>query len=680
MCKKSWQDFSFRSLAFLRKTEAHQAKYLVRPWGLARSVVVRYPIPISSLFLLLLSGILWLARQSDLASLGLLVIIVLGSISLLWNIGQQMLQRHFGADYIALLALIGSFLLGEYLAGAIIVLMFSGGKALEEFALRRARRSLSALVERAPRTAHIWQKGDVIEIPVEQVKIGAMVVVRPGELIPVDGTIFSGEASISEMDLTGEPVPLMKTVGAPVLAGCVDLDGVLEIQATRASHESQYAQIIRLVQQAQEQKAPLHRLADRYSVIFTPIALVLAGLAWLLSGQAVFALAVLVVATPCPLILATPIAIMSGIDTAAHFSIILKSGGALEALGGVDTAIFDKTGTLTLGTPVVTRTILYPPPLTQKEQESSEDHLFRLAASLEQLSSHVLARAIVHEARSRGLELLMAHGVEEVFGKGIRGTIPSEDGREMVEVAVGHQTFMEHLAISLPPDLIRVREQQASEGRMGSFVAVDGKGIGYIVLEDIPREDLSQLAPRLKRAGIQDIIMLTGDNELVAQRIGQQAGVDRIIARCQPGEKAQIVQTYVNQKRRVLMIGDGVNDAPALATATIGMALGLHGFTAAASAADAVLLSPDILQVATAVDLGRHTMKIARQGIWLGMGLSIIAMICAAFGLIPPTVGALLQEVIDICVIINALRVRQFASRTDAGGQEENYHQEENLL
>src|SRR6266704_532259 len=385
-----------------------------RLWSSMKS----YPLPLGALTLLLVSLLLWLAGRPELAQWLLLIVILLGGLPLLWETVQQFLHREFSVDLIALLAITGSLLLGEYLAGAFVVLMLSGGEALEAYALRRARSSLSALAERAPRSAHIWRGDELVSIPAEQIEVGIQVVVKPGELIPVDGVVTSGSSSVSEADLTGEPVPVCKTPGMLVMSGTVNLDGVLEMRASKRSAESKYTQIVRLVEQAQAQKAPIHRLADRYSVWFTIAAVSLAGLAWAISGDSVYALAVLVCASPCPLILATPIAIMSGIDLAARNGIIAKSGASIEQLGEVDVAVFDKTGTLTLGMPKVTAIVL----AEQDEQGEGvmdedrhegcrnstgedEDRLLCLAASVEQLSTHILARAVVEAAQEGALPL-----------------------------------------------------------------------------------------------------------------------------------------------------------------------------------------------------------------------------------------------------------------------------------
>jgi heavy metal translocating P-type ATPase len=630
-------------------------------WGALR----RYPLPLGALVLLLVSLLLWVSGRSDLADWTLLAIVLLGGVPLLWKTVQHVIHREFSVDFIAILAISGSLVLGEYLAGAIIVLMLSGGEALEAYALRRARRSLSALAERAPRTAHIWRGKQLVDVAAEEIEVGMQVVVKPGELIPVDGTVVDGSSDVSEADLTGEPLPVRKMAGMQVLSGSVSLDGVLEIQASKRSAESQYAQIVRLVQEAQEQKAPIHRLADRYSVVFTAISLAIAAAAWAISGDSVYALAVLVVATPCPLILATPIAIMSGVDLAARNGIIVKSGGAIEQFGEVDVVVFDKTGTLTLGVPKVTALVPRVRAVGVVGEADNADYdeetLLRLAASVEQFSAHILAKAVVEAAQRRMLPLSTVRAFEESFGKGVQGLVslpPSrsgEQGRE-VQVAVGNRTFMAHLNIPIPTVLLSERQQRVERGQIGSFIAVDGEVEGLIVLEDVPREELAQLVPRLKEAGIKEVVLLTGDSDVVAQQVGQAARVDRIVARCLPEEKVKVVRELLRQGHRVLMVGDGVNDAPALATASLGLALGTQGLTAAASAADAVLLSADIHRVVTGVRIGRHVMRIARQGIWIGIGMSLIAMAFAAWGWIPPAAGAILQEGIDVVVILNALR------------------------
>ena len=635
---------------------SHRSMFETRMAQLWRALK-QYPLPVVALALLLVSSGLWLAGRADLASWALLSIIVLGAVPLIWEILRQVAHREFGVDVIALLAITGSVLLKEYLAGAIIVLMLSGGTALEAFALRRARQSLSALAERAPRSAHIWQDDHLVTIAAEDVAVGMEVVVKPGELIPVDGLVIKGASSVSEADLTGEPVPVNKASGQMVLSGSVNLDSVLEVRATKRSADSQYAQIIRLVEQAQQHKAPIHRLADRYGVWFTVLALAMAGASWLISGDSVYALAVLVVATPCPLILATPIAIMSGIDLAARRGVIVKSGATIEQLGEVDVAVFDKTGTLTLGTPRLVEMLL----LDEVKERYASESVLGLVASVEQLSTHILARATVEAAHERGLTLVAPSEFEETLGKGIHGHVPvpaasMESAEPALEILAGNRTFIHALGVSLPAALVAERERRTLEGQIVSFVAINRQVIGLLIFADVPRPDLARLSTSLKAEGLQETVLLTGDSETVAQQIGKLAQVDQVIARCLPGEKVRVVEQFQKQHRHVLMVGDGINDAPALATATVGLAIGAQGLTAAAAAADAVLLSSDIFQVVHAVHLGRRVMLVAKQGIWIGMGLSIAAMICASFGLIPPAAGAILQEGVDALVILNAMR------------------------
>ncbi len=627
---------------------------VARVWRTLR----RYPIPAGALALLIVAVALWILAGAGVAQWALIAVILLGGIPLLWQTARQIFHGELSVDLIAILAIGGSLLLGEYLAGAIVVLMLSGGEALEAYALHRARRELAALAERAPRTARVRSGAELVTVSADSVEIGMDVVVRPGELVPVDGVVIAGTSSVSEADLTGEPLPVRKEAGALLFSGSVNLESVLDVRATKRAAESHYAQIVRLVEDAQSHKAPIHRLADRYAVFFTALSLAIAGVAWALSGDSIYALAVLVVATPCPLILATPIAIMSGIDRAAKNGIIVKSGAAIEQLGEVDVAVFDKTGTLTLGAPQ-----LVDVSLEGAESTLDSGMIVQWAASVEQYSSHVLARAVVDEANARSLALLPVTDLLEVAGHGVSGVItlpafPDSAPEEEVTVrlAIGNRTFMRSLAIPIPEWISAERDRRATDGQIASIIAVDGQAGGLLVFADVPRPELSQLVPQLKAAQVAQTVLLTGDGPHVAQQVAALAGMDRVVAQCLPEHKVAVIQELLTNGSRVLMVGDGVNDAPALALATVGVAMGAQGLTASASVADAVLLSSDILKIATAVRLGRRVMRIARQGIWIGMGLSFVAMAFAAFGFIQPAVGAVLQEGIDVLVILNALR------------------------
>ncbi len=414
---------------------------------------------------------------------------------------------------------------------------------------------------------------------------------------------------------------------------------------------------------------------------FTAVALVIAGLAWLISRDSIYALAVLVVATPCPLILATPIAIMSGVDAAARRGVIVKSGATIEQLSQVEVAIFDKTGTLTMGSPQLISVQKWTPPATGSASEAASgytaEQLLQLAAAIEQFSPHVLARAVVDAARARHLPFALAQDIHETPGKGTSGmaTLPGAAASTGVtmsaaeamgpaantvnapgSVAIGNRTFMRSLGIPLPADLLSERERLTSEGLIASFLAINGQVCGLLIFADAPRPELARLAPTLRAAGIHTLVLLTGDGPVVAEQVGKLVGVDRIVSRCLPEDKVRVIEEYERQGQHTLMVGDGVNDAPALASATVGLAMGAQGLTAASTAADAVLLSSDLLQAPEVVRLGRQVVRVAQVGIWIGIGLSVLAMLIAAIGWLPPTVGAFLQEGIDAVVILNALR------------------------
>jgi heavy metal translocating P-type ATPase len=563
---------------------------------------------------------------------------------LAWSVARSLLRGDVGVDAIALIAMATSLVLGEYLAGAVIGLMLAGGNALEDSAAGRARRELSSLVARAPRIAH-RRRGDVVEeVPVEELAVGDRVVVRAGEVLPVDGIVTSDEAVIDESALTGEPLPATCRRGAPVRSGTANAGEAFELRATRPAAESAYAGIVRLVRQAESQKAPFVRMADRYAAFFLPVTLVVAGLAWALSGDPVRALAVLVVATPCPLILAAPVAIISGVSRAARAGVIVKGGAAVERLGEAQTVVLDKTGTVTLGTPEIERLIVF-------DGLASEEAL-RLAASLDQLSAHSLAEALVHAAQGRGLALSFPEDVEEGPGQGAEGLV---DGRR---VAVGSAAWLVLRGYDVPASAVTELDAENGAGRAKILVGVDGRLAAAIVLADHLRPDARALVDGLRDAGIRHVALATGDRAAVAEEIGREVGVDRVYAEQSPEDKLELVRSLQADGvlRPVVMVGDGVNDAPALATADVGIAMGTAGATVASETADAVILVDRIDRVAEAVRIGRRSLAIARQSVLAGIGLSLVAMAFAALGYIQPVFGALLQEAIDVAVILNALR------------------------
>jgi heavy metal translocating P-type ATPase len=555
------------------------------------------------------------------------------------GVGRSLRAGDVGVDAIALLAIAAALALGQFLAGAVVALMLSGGNALEAAAARRARRELTALLERAPRIAHRRSASGVEEVGVETVVPGDLVLVRAGEVVPVDGVVAEGQAVLDESALTGEPLPVRRAAGAPVRSGTTNAGEAFDLRATRPASESAYAAIVRLVRDAEAERAPFVRMADRYAAFLLPVTVVIAGLAWALTGDPVRALAVLVVATPCPLILAAPIALVCGVSRAARAGVVVKGAGAIEQLGRARTVLLDKTGTLTLGAPAVERIITL--------DGTDADELLRLAASVDQLSAHVVAEALVHDAEGRGLVLSQARAVHEQPGDGIEGAV---DGRH---VTVGSAAFLRAHGIAAPSN--------HAAGRAVVQVGIDGAPAGMVVLADRPRPDAAAAVAAIRAAGARRVAMVTGDDRETTEAVAECVGVDEVYADQGPGDKLAVVQKLRADpsSRPVVMVGDGVNDAPALAAADVGIAMAALGATVSTEAANVVITVDRIDRVATALQVGRRSLAIARQSVLVGMGLSLVAMAAAALGYIPPVAGALLQEGIDVAVILNALRARR---------------------
>ena len=555
-------------------------------------------------------------------------------------------ERSLGVDTIALVAMVGALALDQELAGVVIGLMYSGGASLEAIASRRARRELTALVQRVPRVAQLRVDDGLQEVPVESVQVGDTVLVRTGEVIPVDGTLLDREAVIDTSTLTGEPLPERVRPGMPVLSGTANAGPPFDVRAERPASESAYAALVRVVEQAQSQRAPMVRMADRYAGFFLPATLLIAGAAWAISGDAVRGLAVVVVATPCPLILAAPIALVSGVSRAARSGVIVKGTPAIESLGEARTVLFDKTGTLTVGTPEVREIVT--------RDSFSESELLRLAASLDRMSAHILGEALVAAAQEAGLELSMPAHVQEEPGQGIAGSV---DGHR---VLVGSRAFMHDAEVPQSEIDASALATTRGSGEAHVVVAVDGHVAGVVVMADELRPDAREVVARLRAEGIRHVAMASGDRRSVAERVGRELALDRVYAELSPEEKVEIVQHIRDDQnlRKVVMVGDGVNDAPALALADVGIAMGAAGATVSAETADAVITVDRIDRVADAVHAGRRSLYIARQSVVFGMGVSLAAMVVAAFGYLPPVAGALLQEGIDLAVILNALRAR----------------------
>jgi ATPase, P-type (transporting), HAD superfamily, subfamily IC/ATPase, P-type (transporting), HAD superfamily, subfamily IC/heavy metal translocating P-type ATPase len=596
------------------------------------------------LLALALGGVLHLLVPGHSGDLVWAIAIAVTLVPLTWSVLRSVARGDVGVDAIALVAMAGALALGEYLAGAVIALMLSGGNALEAAAGRRARRELTALLERAPRIAHRRRGDRLEEIAVEEVRVGDRIFVRAGEVVPVDGAIESEGAVVDESTLTGEPLPVRHGRGTTVASGTVNAGEAFDLRATRTSAQSAYAGIVKLVRGAERQRAPFVRMADRYAAILLPVTLVVAGAAWALSGDPVRALAVLVVATPCPLILAAPVALISGVSRAARRGIIVKGGATIEKLGRARTVLFDKTGTLTHGRPEIeaVRSVDGLPP----------EVLLRLAASVDQLSAHVLAEALVHGAEGRGIELLFPEQVVEDPGQGIEGSV---DGHR---VAVGSADWLRKRGYSGAATAATLFDGEIDPGWARVLIGVDGALAGAVVMADRVREDAGELTSSLRAAGIDQIGLVTGDQKAVGEAVGRSVGVDRVYAERSPKDKIAVVREAREQGEHgaVVMVGDGVNDAPALALADVGIAMGSAGATVSSETADAVIALDRVDRVVDAIRIGRRSLGIARQSVLAGLGMSFVAMGFAAFGYIQPVAGALLQEGIDVAVILNALR------------------------
>jgi heavy metal translocating P-type ATPase len=553
---------------------------------------------------------------------------------------RDVLDGRVGVDAIALVSMSAALLLGETLAGIVVAVMYAGGNVLEDFAVARAERDLKSLVDRAPRVAHRRCERGVEDIAVGQVAVGDAILVCAGEIIPIDGVVTSGGAVIDEAALTGEPIPVSRRAGEPALSGSLNAGETFEIRATATAGASTYAGIVRMVTAAQTAKAPFIRLADRYALLLLPLTLGVAGAAWLLSGDSVRGLAVLVAATPCPLILAAPVAFIAGVSQAARNGILIKGGGALEALARTHTVMFDKTGTLTVGGARLIAVETAP--------GESPDEVLRLAGSLEQASHHIVAAAIVEAALARALAIEVPHDARETVGSGLEGRV---GGRK---VCVGSHELV-HGARTPEQWAVHVLRRASWRSALSVFVSVDGRTVGALLLGDELRRETPRAVQTLRNAGVSRIVMVTGDRAEAAETIGAALDLDAVLANRVPADKVDAVTTE-QRLSPTLMVGDGINDAPALAAADVGIAMAARGASASSEAADVVILVDRLDRVADAVVIAKRTRAIALQSIAAGLALSGIAMGLAAFGWLTPVAGALAQEAIDVAVILNALR------------------------
>ena len=548
-----------------------------------------------------------------------------------------MMKGRFAADVVAALSVLMAIALAQPLAGLVIVLMQTGGEALDKFAEGRASEAVRALEADAPRQAHRRRGEGWEDITVDAIRPGDLLLVRPGEMVPCDGVVFEGESSVDASRLTGEPLPIRATPGTALPSGAIDLEAPVILRATQLAAESQYALIVRLVRSAQASKGPLLREADRWAVWFTPLTLVVCGAAWLLSGDPLRVLAVLVVATPCPLILAAPVAVIGGIDRGARLGMIFRHGTALEQLGRATVAILDKTGTVTVGRPALERI----------EMLNGHDEATLLAGlgAIEQGAGHHLARSVVNAAVERGLLLPPATGIVERAGQGVSGEIA---GRCL---AVGSLSFLEGLAPGISAGFAEARPRG-----LVAYVALDGRAAGVLHFADRIRHDAARTIAELRALGFHRLLLLSGDHVGYAEEVARTLGLTEVRGDLRPAQKLEAVRELQALGERVLMVGDGTNDAPALSAADAGVALAAHGGGVSAEAAGLVLLQDDLGRLPEAVRLSRRTLRVARQSIGIGLGLSAGGMVLAALGFLAPVAGAVAQEVIDVSVILWALR------------------------
>ncbi|MBV9288027.1 MAG: heavy metal translocating P-type ATPase, partial [Hyphomicrobiales bacterium] len=588
----------------------------------------------------LLGLLAWARGRGDLADwcwAGGTVPVVVG---LIVSMIRDVLAGRLGVDAVAFVSMSGALALGQYLAGVVIAVMYAGGNILEDVAVARAERDLRSLIDRAPKIAHRRIGSAIEDVPVGEVAVGDALLVRAGEVVPVDGVIVSALAVLDEAALTGEPIPMSRRASELARSGSINAGETFELRASTTAKESTYASIVRMVGAAQAAKAPFVRVADRFALLLLPVTLVTAGLAWWFSGDPIRALAVLVASTPCPLILAAPVAFIAGVAQAARRGILIKGSGPLEALARAHAVMFDKTGTLTVGGARLVAIEAAP--------GQDADEILRLAGSLEQASHHVVAATLVEAAVAKGLKLSIPSDVRETVGSGIEGVV---GGRR---VRVGSRQLV--YGAAKPEDWAARALRRASwRSALSVFVAVDDRSIGAILLADELRRDTPHAVQALRAVGVSRIVMVTGDHADAAETIGAALDLDAVLADREPADKVDAVAAEQRQHPTV-MVGDGINDAPALAAADVGVAMGARGASASSEAADVVILVDRLDRVSDAVAIAKRAHAIAMQSIVAGMGMSGLAMGCAAAGFLPPIAGALTQEIIDVAVILNALR------------------------
>lgn len=553
------------------------------------------------------------------------------ALSMLIEMIRTLKSGRYGVDLLAITAIIATLAVGEYWAALMVLVMLTGGDSLEDYAAHKAGRELKSLLDNSPQVAHLMRGDGLVDVAVDELQVNDQVVVKPGELVPVDGHIIEGSSLFDESSLTGESRPVERTINEPIMSGSVNGETSITMVVDQLAINSQYQAIVKLVESSAAQPAHFVRLADRYAVPFTLVAYLIAGVAWWLSKDPVRFAEVLVVASPCPLILAAPIALISGMSRASRNGIIVKTGTTIEKLALAKSAAFDKTGTITNGQLTVDQVV----PMI--DIEPSE--LYRLAASAEQASAHILARSLLQVVPAA--QLLEIISLKEMTGAGVTAQLASGQ-----TVQVGKFEFV-------APDQAKQSQTQTTV-----YIGIDGRYAGYITFIDHLRQEAPQTMSTLHQLGLQRLMMLTGDQATTAKEIAAQVGIDEVHAGCLPADKIRLINNVTPEQRPIIMVGDGVNDAPSLASADVGIAMGAHGATAASESADVVILKDDLSRVSGAITIARDTMRVARQSVLIGIFICIGLMLIASTGVVPALIGALFQEVVDTVSILYALRAR----------------------
>lgn len=592
-----------------------------------------YKLLFIAILALIVGTILYFTHHQTIADWVMGTVSILEALPLVKSMWEDIRGGAYGIDILALTAIITSVILRQDFAAMIIVIMMTGGTSLEDYAEKRAHGELDVLLRGSPQLAHIIRGRKTIDVKASEVKVGDKIVIKPGETVPVDAVIIEGTSSFDEATLTGESLPVDHSVNEQILSGSINSDRIITAKAIHAASDSQYQQIVKLVENAAKSQAPFVRLADRYSIPFTIAAYIIAISVWVISHQAIRFLEVIVVATPCPLLLAAPIALISGMSRASKYGIIVKTGSALEKLAEAKTIIFDKTGTLTSGNLGLDSIKAIDP--------YSKDEILALAASIEQNSNHIIAQAIVNAANNKKIRLTKVRNVKETIGQGLSATYKGD------KLILGRGDFITKHGINLPSKSSNLTQTTV-------YIAINNKLAGVIYLSDYLRPEAKRTIKQILKLGVKRTVMITGDNKNTADSIAKAVGIKTVYAETLPGEKLHALDDIT--ERPIIFVGDGVNDAPVLTGADIGIALGARGSTAASESADLVIMTDDLGRVAAAIEIAKKTFSIARQSILFGIGLSLILMVIFATGKFKPIYGAVLQEVVDVVVIFNALR------------------------